>query len=84
MNMQSFDDHVSFYASHLALSPCGKMLLVSTEGPRLVIYRVRGDRWTTYLGIHVTVVPLYSILFSKYHKVRRLDIIIIYYNNNLQ
>ena len=33
------------------------MLLVSTEGPRLVIYRIRGDGWTPYLGIHVTVVP---------------------------
>ena len=44
MNAQAYNDHVSFYGSHLALSPCGKLLLVSTEGPRLIVFRVKGAR----------------------------------------
>ena len=44
MNVHDYDDHVSFYGSHLALSPCGKLLLVSTEGARLIIFRVKGIR----------------------------------------
>ena len=42
MNAQEWDDHVSFSATHLALSPNGKMLAVSTDGPRIVIYRIEG------------------------------------------
>ena len=41
------DDHVSFYASHLALSPCTQYLLVSTEGPRLLLLRVKGKSQPT-------------------------------------
>jgi len=40
MNAQDWDDHVSFSATHLAVSPNGKMLAVSTDGPRIVIYRI--------------------------------------------
>ena len=40
MNAQDWDDHVSFSATHLAESPNGKMLAVSTDGPRIVIYRI--------------------------------------------
>ena len=36
------DDHVSFSASHLAASPCKKYLLVSTEGSRIIMFRVQG------------------------------------------
>lgn len=36
------DDHVSFSASHLALSPDGQFLLASTDGPRLLMLRVKG------------------------------------------
>ena len=36
------DDHVSFSATALALSPCGHYLLVSTEGPRIIMFRVKG------------------------------------------
>ena len=42
MNAQDWDDHVSFSATHLAVSPNGKMLAVSTDGPRIVIYRIEG------------------------------------------
>jgi hypothetical protein len=38
----SGDDHVSFTASHLSLSPCGKYLLVSSDGARIIMYRVAG------------------------------------------
>ena len=41
LNMRG-DDHVSFSGSHLALSPDGKYLLVSTDGPRILMLRVRG------------------------------------------
>ena len=45
VNMNAMgDDHVSFSASHLALSPDQKYLLVSTDGPRLLMLRVRGER----------------------------------------
>ena len=43
VNMNAMgDDHVSFSASHLAASPCHKFLLVSTEGSRLIMFRVKG------------------------------------------
>ena len=46
VNMNAMgDDHVSFSASHLALSPDQRYLLVSTDGPRLLMLRVRGKRW---------------------------------------
>ena len=48
MNAQEYNDHVSFYASQLALSPCGKMLLVSTEGARIIVYRVKGAALRVY------------------------------------
>ncbi len=35
----SGDDHVSFYARHLALSPCGKYLLICTDGTRMLVLR---------------------------------------------
>lgn len=34
------DDHVSFYAMQLQQSPCGRFLLVATEGPRLLVLRI--------------------------------------------
>ena len=44
MNMNAMgDDHVSFSASHLAVSPCKRYLLVSTDGSRIIMFRTRGD-----------------------------------------
>lgn len=40
MNAQG-DDHVSFSAAHLALQ--GQYLLVSTDGPRIIMYNITGD-----------------------------------------
>ena len=40
MNAQG-DDHVSFSAAHLALK--GKYLLVSTDGPRIIMYDTEGE-----------------------------------------
>ena len=37
------DDHVSFTASHLALSPCGKYILISTDGARIIMMAVSGE-----------------------------------------
>lgn len=43
MNMNALgDDHVSFTASHLAASPDGAYLLVSTDGPRIIMFRIQG------------------------------------------
>ena len=43
VNMNAMgDDHVSFSASHLTASPCKKYLLVSTEGSRIIMFRVQG------------------------------------------
>ncbi|KAK9824547.1 hypothetical protein WJX72_011229 [[Myrmecia] bisecta] len=43
VNMNAFgDDHVSFSASHLALSPCRQYLLVSTDGARIIMFRCQG------------------------------------------
>ena len=36
------DDHVSFTASYLSLSPCGKYLLISTDGARIIMMAVEG------------------------------------------
>ncbi|DBB06686.1 TPA: hypothetical protein ACH3X1_012194 [Trebouxia sp. C0004] len=38
------DDHVSFSASHLAVSPCQRYLLVSTDGSRIIMFRLKD--WT--------------------------------------
>ena len=43
MNEKEWDDHVSFSAQHLAVAPNGKMLMVSTDGPRIVIFRIDGE-----------------------------------------
>ncbi|PSC72719.1 WD40 repeat-containing [Micractinium conductrix] len=48
------DDHVSFSAAHLALAPCGRLLLVSADNGRLVLYERVG--WTplrTLIGLPV-------------------------------
>lgn len=37
------DDHVSFSAAHLAVSPCGRLLLVSGDNGRLVVYETAGE-----------------------------------------
>lgn len=45
VNMNAMgDDHVSFSASHLAVSPCRRFLLVSTDGSRIIMFRVKD--WT--------------------------------------
>ena len=36
------DDHVSFSAAHLAASPCGRLLLVSGDNGRLVVFETAG------------------------------------------
>ena len=38
------DDHVSFSAAHLAASPCGRLLLVSGDNGRLVVYATAGEK----------------------------------------
>ncbi|KAL4426975.1 hypothetical protein ABPG77_009536 [Micractinium sp. CCAP 211/92] len=49
LNGPGGDDHVSFSAAHLALSPCGHMLLVSADNGRLVLYERAG--WTQLRSI---------------------------------
>jgi WD40 repeat protein len=44
------DDHVSFYARHLAPSPCGRFLLVSTDGARMLVLRT--DGWGHCRALH--------------------------------
>lgn len=44
MNDKDWDDTLSFAATNLAVSPCGNFLLVSTDGPRLMVFRTRD--WT--------------------------------------
>ncbi|KAL3139799.1 hypothetical protein ABBQ38_004100 [Trebouxia sp. C0009 RCD-2024] len=55
VNMNAMgDDHVSFSASHLAASPCKKYLLVSTEGSRIIMFRIQD--WTqarNFYGLNV-------------------------------
>lgn len=41
MNDFEWDDHLSFSATSLALSPDGVFLLVSTDGPRIMVLRIR-------------------------------------------
>lgn len=67
VNMNALgDDHVSFTASQLNVSPCGKYLLVSTDGTRIVMFRIAGENpadeylhsfWPAYLCL-VTVSSL--------------------------
>ncbi|KAL4457940.1 hypothetical protein ABPG75_012805 [Micractinium tetrahymenae] len=49
LNGPGGDDHVSFSAAHLALSPCGRLLLVSADNGRLVVYERLG--WTQVRSI---------------------------------
>lgn len=43
VNMNALgDDHVSFSARQLAASPDGRLLLVSTDGPRILLLRTQG------------------------------------------
>jgi len=45
INMNALkDDHVSFSARQLSLSPDGRFLLVSTETPRILLFRIQGWR----------------------------------------
>ena len=37
------DEHVSFSARQLDISPDGKHLLVSTDSPRILLLRIQGD-----------------------------------------
>lgn len=39
---QEWDDTLSFAATTVAVSPCGNFLLVSTDGPRIMVFRIRG------------------------------------------
>ena len=43
------DDHVSFTASYLSLSPCGKYLLISTDGARIIMMAVQGVNTSLHL-----------------------------------
>lgn len=44
VNMNALgDDHVSFTATQLRLSPDKCFLLVSTDGPRLIMFRTSGE-----------------------------------------
>ena len=53
VNMNALgDDHVSFSASHLAASPCGEYLLVSTDGPRIVMFRIAGDDASRFCSLN--------------------------------
>ena len=56
MNAQC-DNHVSFTASHLAVSPCGKYILVSTDGARIIMFNVAGEHvpWHAMQLIFVAV-----------------------------
>lgn len=37
------DDHVSFSATALEVSPCQQYLLVCTDGPRLLMLSIQGE-----------------------------------------
>ena len=50
------DDHVSFSAAHLALT--GKYLLVSTDGPRIIMYDTEGEQNMGTLLMRDTLVQL--------------------------
>ena len=65
MNAQG-DDHVSFSAAHLALQ--GKYLLVSTDGPRIIMYNITGGP-STCLGhdSHETVQLSLAGIFDDHH-----------------
>ena len=42
LNDFEWDQHLSFSAATLDLSPDGSFLLVSTDGPRILVLRIRG------------------------------------------
>ena len=49
------DDHVSFSASHLAVSPCRRFLLVSTDGSRIIMFRVKGKHSNIIPVVHIPI-----------------------------
>ena len=49
------DDHVSFSASHLAVSPCRRFLLVSTDGSRIIMFRVKGKHSNIIPAVHIPI-----------------------------
>lgn len=60
LNMNaSGDDHVSFSAMHLALSPCGAFLLVSADNGRLIIWEL--EAWSQ-------VRNLYGLPTEQFHQ----------------
>ena len=65
------DDHVSFSASHLAASPCKKYLLVSTEGSRIIMFRVQGTSAQAHSNFILLVTKAKRPYAHDY--VRRLD-----------
>lgn len=60
INMNERDDeHVSFYAQQLHVSPCGRYLLVATEGPRMFVLRI---------GSWQRVRSMYGLPVETFHK----------------
>jgi hypothetical protein len=57
---QEWDDTLSFSATTVAVSPCGSFLLVSTDGPRMMVFRTRGASTTMSLFMHRTYASIYS------------------------
>ncbi len=67
MNAQG-DDHVSFSAAHLALQ--GQYLLVSTDGPRIIMYNITGESLGTLQAAvsRITWLPLRRHAFCLSHR----------------
>ncbi len=64
VNMNAMgDDHVSFSASHLAMSPCQRYLLVSTDGSRIIMFRVKGTFLPNIFG---SFAQRYAAQFARY------------------
>ncbi|PRW32536.1 WD40 repeat isoform B [Chlorella sorokiniana] len=67
INMNALgDDHVSFSAAHLAASPCGRLLLVSGDNGRLVVYETAG--WAQVRSIIGLPVEQFHQFCAAWHR----------------
>jgi WD40 repeat protein len=60
------DDHVSCHARHLALSPCGRYLLVCTDGTRMLVLRTAG--WGICRTLHGLPVEQFHQPCAAWHR----------------
>ncbi len=58
------DDYVSFHCAALAVSPCGRMLMVATDKPRVVVFEIAEDvaQWRQVRNLYDITVEAFQVI----------------------